>query len=532
MLALVLFALLPLFPLYAGIASLVLFRWPFKKPRTKLFNALLFACALLLLATQFAPQLFLNPLKPGLVANDNLILNSEAIANWSQPPGIKAFQTLAKEAFSENVSADCIDLLPSPNTYAVEYAYQQPRGLELQGSIYVKALSESRGQSLGLRLILGATEGKVIYQQESFVLHETWQRIRVQHQFDTPADSISAALLLYNPATDKSLSFCAWGALLTEGSSEQDYQPYAAQLELPTSSWPKRGGNSLFIILNFFIILIAIEHSKRLCSLVPEQKAFVLLGISTLALAMLGILQKSSLFSPALARARGLSFHPNLYSAELVFLSLILSVYFKSRTLNALLIPITFLALWSAGSRGAFVAYSIGLSIYYLVRLPRSKFLLLMGTMLLLTAALFGWAPDLLGRIADFSDHNHSRQDLLRAALAIGLERPLFGWGLGSVPSQLIRALWTANPEIYAHAHNIFSQILIEFGLLGLFAFVWVARAFILDLRASGQVFLALPLLAVLINNQFDVLISQPALYIPVFVWLGFIYHRATLARG
>jgi O-antigen ligase len=239
--------------------------------------------------------------------------------------------------------------------------------------------------------------------------------------------------------------------------------------------------------------------------------AYLLLGTAIAAAALVGTqwLEKNPLLSAALQRAplwiRGLpgaarGFHPNEIAGVLLWfvpLQLALSVWclqHRAASLSAraaLLISTlcTTSALILTQSRGALLGLTIGLAMMIAQgrTWARAALLVVCILLLLLVAARGpswitktlseGIAPETIGR-----SNWEFRVVVWRAALwGIG-DFPLTGMGIGAFRyvARVLYPLRNVHVDFdYAHAHNGFLQAALDFGILGLVAYVclWLVSA-------------------------------------------------------
>ncbi len=196
-------------------------------------------------------------------------------------------------------------------------------------------------------------------------------------------------------------------------------------------------------------------------------------------------------------------------------------------------------------SRGAWLAGFAALSVLLVARWPRLLWVVWPVTLVL------GWYVSTVGLdqvlqapLADTMISGwRSRLELWRCALAMLRDFPLTGPG----PGQFDAFLWNLYPPVtvsqdaspYLHAHNVFLQMGVDFGLPGLLAFVglllssvgWVIPALRKpELRASAWGGLA-ALLALVLHGAVDApwLVGRAA-FAPWWAW-GILLSAGRLAR-
>lgn len=191
----------------------------------------------------------------------------------------------------------------------------------------------------------------------------------------------------------------------------------------------------------------------------------------------------------------------------------------------------TGLALWTTGSRSALAAAVIGLGFAWAIAARPSWRRLALAALLVVPLAWIATRDPGRGGATE-AQALSIRAGLFRAGLAVAQRDPLFGLGFRSFPSASSSALPAGLVEAYPglargeNAHNNFMQILVEFGGLGLAAFLWLVvtacEPFAAEVRAgtAGPVVtgLAAGLLAFLVSC----LGGHPLLIPQVLVPFGF----------
>jgi O-antigen ligase len=132
-------------------------------------------------------------------------------------------------------------------------------------------------------------------------------------------------------------------------------------------------------------------------------------------------------------------------------------------------------------TRGAWVGFAAG-TLALLPAARRGRLLLVGGLLVLAMAALVGPAP-LSRRFASMADPSDptvkEREYMWRSALAMWRERPWLGHGPGGVKREYARyALPEAVKRRTGHVHNTPLQLLVERGVIGLAAWLWIWVAF------------------------------------------------------
>lgn len=142
------------------------------------------------------------------------------------------------------------------------------------------------------------------------------------------------------------------------------------------------------------------------------------------------------------------------------------------------------LMLWSlivTYTRGAWIGFAAGVLVVA-ATIRRGRWLLVAGLLLLAGAALL--APhEVRHRFLSMADPEEAgvreRVYMWRSGLTMWRERPLLGVGPGGVKREYSRyALPEAVKKRTGHVHNTPLQILVERGVLGLAAWLWIWAAF------------------------------------------------------
>jgi O-antigen ligase len=132
-------------------------------------------------------------------------------------------------------------------------------------------------------------------------------------------------------------------------------------------------------------------------------------------------------------------------------------------------------------TRGAWIGFAAGvLTVAATVR--RGRWLLVAGLLALVAAGLVA-PPELRHRFLSMTDPEEAgvreRVYMWRSGLTMWRERPLLGVGPGGVKRDYSRyALPEASKKRTGHVHNTPLQILVERGVLGLAAWLWIWVAF------------------------------------------------------
>ncbi|MGH7374838.1 MAG: O-antigen ligase family protein [Candidatus Rokuibacteriota bacterium] len=132
-------------------------------------------------------------------------------------------------------------------------------------------------------------------------------------------------------------------------------------------------------------------------------------------------------------------------------------------------------------TRGAWIGFAAGVLVVAST-IRRGRWLLVAGLLALAGAALLA-PPELRHRFLSMADPEEAgvqeRVYMWKSGFALWRERPLLGVGPGGVKREYSRyALSEAFKKRTSHVHNTPLQILVERGVLGLAAWLWIWAAF------------------------------------------------------
>jgi O-antigen ligase len=306
-------------------------------------------------------------------------------------------------------------------------------------------------------------------------------------------------------------------------------------------------------ILRFAQMALLAAWVARACSC--KQEVFdslrLLLGLG-LASAVVGLVQTSlgpqaalnagqgylTLYQGTVLRAYGTFGHPNQLAGYLILIlpvavvELVHGGSWRSRLFPGVCLLAMFAALLLTFSRGAWLGLGLAGAALFLALVPRARwwrYLAAGAVALVLLYAGMRALPgsgDLVAQRAvsfqhpDQEDSVHFRRVCLQTAVKMFKEHPFVGFGAGEYERNIRRFFderYYAWDAINKHIHNLYMQILVETGALGLLGFLlWLGYW----LAVPWQRFRSLPpgygrallgailagVLAFLINNNFDVL--------------------------
>ena len=138
---------------------------------------------------------------------------------------------------------------------------------------------------------------------------------------------------------------------------------------------------------------------------------------------------------------------------------------------------VTVAGLAATLTRGAWIGFASGV-LAFLPASRRGRWLLVGGLVVLAVAALAG-PRNLSRRFASMADPQDAsvleREYMWRSSIAMWRERPWLGWGPGGVKREYSRyVVPEAVKTRTGHVHNTPLQILVERGVLGLAAWLWL----------------------------------------------------------
>lgn len=161
---------------------------------------------------------------------------------------------------------------------------------------------------------------------------------------------------------------------------------------------------------------------------------------------------------------------------------------------------------------------------------------LLMGACVLMAAFLW-WvgSEQLIRRFASDSGGGISAQtrlDITRSAITMSRQRPMLGWGLGTFATVYPPFRNFYGDRYVNEAHNDYAQVLVETGVIGLGALLWIlvlvlaaarrrARYAERDLREAIRLGLLVGCAGLLVHSFVDFNLQIPANAALFYVWAG-----------
>jgi O-antigen ligase len=270
----------------------------------------------------------------------------------------------------------------------------------------------------------------------------------------------------------------------------------AAQLEFRISAYPHETLSLAILYVSYGILcflasqtLVRGSQARKLATI------FCVYGATVATFALIqGISSNGRLYWVRLPRMGGWIYGPyvnhNHYAGLMEMLApipLVLSLTRfaspKSRNLAAAAAAVMVGTVFLSGSRGGMVAIVtelLILAIFLVKRKTGWRTAIGLAVFLAIVVSLLVWigGTELSQRIASVSaSHSELPNDIRvrinRDGFRMFLQRPLFGWGLGTFPTVYPQFRTFYTNLFVNEAHNDYLQLLVEMGLFGLATMVW-----------------------------------------------------------
>jgi len=261
-------------------------------------------------------------------------------------------------------------------------------------------------------------------------------------------------------------------------------------LSVGISVHPKVTSNSFFQMVNyllfFYLLLYSLQKDKKL-----ENRIFLTILFVATLFSFFGIIQ---FFQGKTARAN--LANSNLLASFLVpSLGIVLSKLFfnpklrkKEKIANFLFLFLFGLALFATHSRGGYLSL---IFIFTLLLFLKYKRLSLATIPIAVTLLFFIFLPQTyLTTLLKIDDlYSFTRVNIWLSALRASLEKPLFGWGLGSFETIFFRYNFPVEGTIARYGRypgfvmNEYLQILVELGVAGFFCVIWLIYSFFREIH-------------------------------------------------
>lgn len=238
-----------------------------------------------------------------------------------------------------------------------------------------------------------------------------------------------------------------------------------------------------------FFVLYNLLENKKLCIIsLWGLMALFLIGNMTMLLDWYNVINLPGINKSWLEESSGFG-NPNDYAAYmLLFLPLLFSKllitkerFFRLAILFCIIISLV--AFLMTGSRGGFISFIFGISVYifflkkYLqlsLKFFLTKLFILVLPLIIISFLIIpeSYVQKLKGDLVvksgeNLDDYSHGRSTFWIGGIKIFLESPIYGHGMNTF-SSLLKKETGKN----AAAHNRYLLILVEFGIIGFFAFL------------------------------------------------------------
>jgi hypothetical protein len=257
---------------------------------------------------------------------------------------------------------------------------------------------------------------------------------------------------------------------------------------------------------------------------IPSQKLTVTMSVpdgATLATRNVKFDVPSSVAGSAVIRQSYFFGHPNLAGHVVTLLTLIAVTLSHSFRQQLFITLLGFVDCFFTGSRTAWLVLLAGVSVLLWLKQPQNRKWLLV----FFGAAALGLAVSwpYLGRLQITSVTNpSSRQDIWLTSLKVA--RDHFWTGIGTSPERFAELWFRYNPsatEAVPHAHNILLEWLVNFGLFGGLAVLWLFAGFFrIAWQHHGSLGLVI-VVAVLALNMADVSLFYAWMLVPLVLYLN-----------
>lgn len=460
-----------------------------------------------------------------LKTHKNLIVASEQIQTWRR--GLAEFQGTVISPEGEENGA-CFDISGQRTNFILYTApFQNSKGF-LTGSLYIRT-SEAENATVGLRV-----ENRLVEGTSSFhTVGRSWQRITTTHYSDR---SIYPTLILFNPPGSDPISVCAWGAQMEQGPKATKYVPIVESVLSSFSvNLTERLLKLLILGISILGLVLLLALGTYLWNVSPKAFGW---GFLAVYLTQIGfaLFQRSPFLGQTIERASGFSFHPNVFASQLLVLGSFLCFTTNKRYLRSIIISVGIVGVWTSGSRAAFLIAVFGVLMALLVKVLKERRWLYVDffriSVFLILAIGLTYLNERFTLSSLSSLISDPRTDILPAAWSLFLQRPIVGWGANVSDKLLLLELWDTDPEFYAHTHNLFAEIAVSYGVIGLICSITLLLTFILNALRDERTEVLIPLILITIMNLFDYTLSQPMVYIPTILLLAsldFSYYKNTV---
>ena len=228
---------------------------------------------------------------------------------------------------------------------------------------------------------------------------------------------------------------------------------------------------------------------------------------------------------------------PNLAGHSLAAAGLLAMLIPGSMLTSSLVFVATCAAVWLTGSRTAFAAAVIGMSVLFLLRQRRHRAALVpalgiavVASLALMASTLFNPGHPVVDTLTFGEGQQTPRHAIWEGAALAVVQHPLLGLvGQGEDFAQY----WRSSPanhtgEDIQHAHNLWLQFASRYGLVGAFSVLWLTVGLIVTGNrlggTAGLVFVA----SLLFMNVFDYTLFFSGVLLPLILGLNVVAEKAS----
>ena len=194
-------------------------------------------------------------------------------------------------------------------------------------------------------------------------------------------------------------------------------------------------------------------------------------------------------------------FDPNIV-ASIIMLGVFCSLYYiftlrKKHFIYKLISAYCFVGILFTGSRGALISIVGGVLVVLLTEMRqdrksrRNAVLLLLGSVIILSFAYIflpdnliksRFSKDTILGLNEYESGVHNRYSIWAHALILIKNNPIFGYGCGNFFSAITTVYYRMSAS-----HNLYVLLLVEFGVIGCFMFLWGVFVILLKLIKCKQ---------------------------------------------
>jgi hypothetical protein len=213
--------------------------------------------------------------------------------------------------------------------------------------------------------------------------------------------------------------------------------------------------------------------------------------------------------------------HPNLAGHTVVMVTLLALALTTTLPTQLFVAALGFVACYFTGSRSAWLVLILAIAaiLWFKQRVKRKYLVGFYALSLLVLLALWPY----LGRLQVTGvDNPSSRQDIWLTSLKIAGDH--LGLGIGTLPEQFSELWYSYNPnakESVKHAHNLVLEWLVDFGVLGGLAILWLLVGLVrLAWVHQGRIGVIIVLALITLNGA-DVSLFYAWVFVPFILYLN-----------